>query len=222
MLRRCEALRIASPNVIAALFVACAGAGACVAGHQIIHAAGDAGLFRTSYDAYDHVALLPVFFGALIVGLFALAVAIGSAFAVPGRLDEALRKAARTIMGRRRPEIFVAIAAIQFCTLYTMEGVEQMIAFGHPDPALTWTGAPLTISLFVHACCTLVAFGCLVSAMRFTSTACALVARAAHRTVTRLECAFSEPTSMQRARRAARRDALVARHFAKRAPPLVG
>lgn len=65
------------------------------------------------------------------------------------------RKARAVLAGRAIPKRITALLPtvfmFQLLTLYVMETVEQIVAWGHPLGAAIWLGGPLAISLAIHA-----------------------------------------------------------------------
>lgn len=65
------------------------------------------------------------------------------------------RKARAVLAGRALPQriraLLPTVFLLQMLTLYLMESIEQIVAWGHPLGAMVWLGAPLPISLAMHA-----------------------------------------------------------------------
>ena len=66
-----------------------------------------------------------------------------------------VRRAHAVLAGRALPRRIVGLLPtvflLQMGTLYAMETLEQIVVWGHPLAATVWLGAPVTISLTIHA-----------------------------------------------------------------------
>lgn len=105
----------------------------------IVEFASNAGWFGvgnfTDHSNLDIVPALLSGVGLLALYMFRKARAVLAGRALPRRLCSLL------------PTVFL----LQMLTLYVMESVEQIVAWGHPLGATVWLGAPAPISLAIHA-----------------------------------------------------------------------
>jgi len=105
----------------------------------IVEFGSNAGLFgHGSFTDRSNLDIVP----ALGVGVTFLAVFM-------------VRKARAVLAGRALPRdvtgVLPLIFALQICTLYAIETLEQLAVFGHVAGPMTWLGGPLPISLGIHA-----------------------------------------------------------------------
>ncbi len=120
----------------------------------VVEFASNAGAFGSgNYTDHSNLDVLPALlagFGLLALYFVRRAPAIFSGRALCGNIVALLP----------------AICALQIAMLYLMESTEQAVVWGHPLGSSIWLGAPLPISLAIHAALAIVVLYVLVRAKR--------------------------------------------------------
>lgn len=173
----------------------------------IVESASNAGWFGPgSFTDRSNVDVIP----ALIAGVALLALFM---------LRKARAVLAGDVLRRGLPTLVPWIFVFQVLTLYLMETLEQLFVFGHALGATIWLGAPLPISLLIHASvCVTMTYAILRSRRTLAATALRVIRLVVAIATRAAQCAV--PIARQRTTRCFKDLLPLLCAIGERAPPL--
>lgn len=134
------------------LFAVAAAVTAAAIADPIVERLSDAGFFGPgSFTDHSNADVIPALCAGALVALTFVALATMRAFGHDEAVVRLLRAPARQLDAIPLRQVLPAIFVLQLAVLFTMETCEQHLVLGRFLGGTVWLGAPIAVSLALHA-----------------------------------------------------------------------